>query len=480
MPESTRVAERIARLKTHLQTENPHLLDAVNGFTELDKVAHATGMLPADQSFATQVPWWPVIALLGTYSAGKSTFINSYLGQPVQSTGSQAVDDRFTVICYGPGESQVLPGIALDADPRFPFYQSSEDIEAVAQGEGRRVDAYLQLKTSQSERLRGKLIIDSPGFDADEQRTATLRITDHIIALADLVLVFFDARHPEPGAMQDTLEHLVGRTINRPDSSKFLYVLNQIDNAAREDNLEEVFAAWQRALARQGLSAGRYFQIYDAAAAIDIKDPAINSRFAAKREADISTLHARMEQVEIDRAYRVAAMLEETAKGMQNTVIPAVEVAHARWTKRVASADAVLLVIGVALGWRVLASADTAVSEIGAGSFALLGALSALLVFAHTRLRDFFARWESRTLRKTITDEAAATMTVGAFSRTTRLRHSIWRKTPVGWTRAAKKRIDSVRSNADALVQRLNDTYTNPAGHAVDKARSKEETSTPS
>ena len=57
--------------------------------------------------------------------------------------------------------------------------------------------------------LRGKILIDSPGFDADAQRTSTLKITDHIIDLSDLVLVFFDARHPEPGAMSDTLAHLV-------------------------------------------------------------------------------------------------------------------------------------------------------------------------------------------------------------------------------------------------------------------------------
>ena len=59
-------------------------------------------------------------------------------------------------------------GVALDADPRFPFYRISHEIEEVSEGEGRRIDAYLQLKTCPSERLRGKILIDSPGFDADE------------------------------------------------------------------------------------------------------------------------------------------------------------------------------------------------------------------------------------------------------------------------------------------------------------------------
>jgi GTPase SAR1 family protein len=132
--------------------------------------------------------------VLGTFSAGKSTFINHFLGYKVQRSGNQAVDDRFTVICYSrEATAHALPGIALDSDPRFPLYQISKDIDVAAAGEGKRIDTYLQLKTCPSEALRGKILIDSPGFDADAQRTATLRITDHIIDLSDLVLVFFDA-----------------------------------------------------------------------------------------------------------------------------------------------------------------------------------------------------------------------------------------------------------------------------------------------
>lgn len=83
-------------------------------------------------------------------------------------------------------------------------------------------------------------------------------VTDHIIDLSDLVLVFFDARHPEPGAMQDTLEHLVARTVARTDASKFIYVLNRIDTAAKEDNPEEIVAAWQRARADRPQAGSNY------------------------------------------------------------------------------------------------------------------------------------------------------------------------------------------------------------------------------
>ena len=107
------------------------------------------GLLGRDESFTTQIPWWPLISILGTFSAGKSTFINHFLGQPLQRTGNQAVDDRFTVICYSQGAADhALPGVALNSDPRLPLYQISRDIESVAGGEGERIDAYLQLKVS--------------------------------------------------------------------------------------------------------------------------------------------------------------------------------------------------------------------------------------------------------------------------------------------------------------------------------------------
>ena len=173
------IRERLAKLESHLENENPLLLDTVVRFKKLDRVAYRMGLLKTSDSYATRIPWWPLISVLGTFSAGKSSFINHFLGRELQLTGNQAVDDKFSVICYSATEeSRVLPGIALDSDPRFPFYQMSDEIDKVTEGEGRRIDAYLQLKTCPSPRLNGKILIDSPGFDADSQRTSTLRITN--------------------------------------------------------------------------------------------------------------------------------------------------------------------------------------------------------------------------------------------------------------------------------------------------------------
>ena len=125
--------DRLASLKEHLKRENPLLVEAVDSFSKLDRVCHGLGLLAKDQSTVSRIAWWPLISILGPFSAGKSTFINNYLGEALQQTGSHAVDDKFTVICYSAtGESRVLPGTALNADLRFPFYNMAVEVTGEA------------------------------------------------------------------------------------------------------------------------------------------------------------------------------------------------------------------------------------------------------------------------------------------------------------------------------------------------------------
>ena len=471
--------QRISTLETHLKREHPLLLDVVKSFRKLDKAAYRLGVLPHDESFATQVPWWPLVAVLGTFSSGKSSFINYFLQTRLQSTGNQAVDDKFTVICFGADDApRTLPGLALDADPRFPFYQVSRDIESVAEGEGRRIDAYLQLKTCRSEVLRGKIIIDSPGFDADEQRNATLRITDHIMDLSDLVLVFFDARHPEPGAMQDTLRHLVGKTIHRPDSSKFLYILNLIDNAAHEDNAEDVFAAWQRALAQAGLTAGRFYSIYNPDAASPIEDTKLRRRFEDRRAEDIAEIYERIHHVEIERVYRIIGVLEKTAKAIEHQVVPEVEAAKASWKRAVIWFDAAVfgtLLLSFA-AWTIPAgywtgfrfSAPWFDSIVWAPWLVTLtvGLAVAGAGYLHYSIRKHTARFIARRLARDPGPDNIRIWIARAFTHNTRAWRTILTHSPAGWGRGVRRRMAEVVADADRFVQQLNDRFTDPSGNA--------------
>lgn len=466
------LAKRIDKLKTHLERENPLLVETVGDFQKLDQVAYRTGLLDNTESFANHISWWPLVSVLGTFSAGKSTFINNYVGLDLQRTGNQAVDDKFTVLTFsGDDEVRVLPGLALDADPRFPFYQISEQIEEVASGEGGRIDSYLQLKTCHSENLRGRILIDSPGFDADEQRNTILRITDHIVDLSDLVLVFFDARHPEPGAMQDTLEHLVRGTIDRNDANKFVFILNQIDTTAKEDNLEEVVAAWQKAIVQTGMTAGTFYCSYSDSAAVPIEDDTVRERYERRCDRDLGEIYARIEKVGVERAYRIIGALENTANAIEQHWMPKVSSMLKKWRRSVLMTDLIALgtlivvlgAIGLMAGVFANLSPPAMAAAIGLPLWMLAVVAVALLVamvWGHFKIR----KWHAKRLIRSMERSGTAPEVINAFKKNTRFFHSVLTTRPVGWTSGARKKLAAIRESADDFVQALNDRFTNPSG----------------
>ncbi len=470
----TATEERIKRLKVHLERENPAMARAVEHFQELDDVARKLGFMAADESYATKISWWPVVAVLGTYSAGKSTFINEFLGQQLQRTGNQAVDDKFTVICYGPEpQARQLPGMALDSDPRFPFYRISQNITTAATGESKRIDAYLQLKTSNSEQLRGRILIDSPGFDADPQRNSTLLITDHIIGLSDLVLVFFDARHPEPGAMTDTLKHLVADTINRQDADKFLYILNQIDNTVREDNPEEVVASWQRALAQSGLTAGRFYRIYAESAVNPDANEQLYRRVKGKRDEDMEDIRSRIAQLDVDRAYRIAGMLEESGKHLRDVLVPRLIDFRRKWLKRSRWTNTVVFLM-LATGfvwWSLAANAWDGLVFLPLADmepafqliFVAVVLVLAALLYSQIRI------WTGRSVLNRIKrDNSLGKDRLPLASAFETNLYAWWQSAvaarPHRWSTGLRRRLDRLIASADTLVQELNDRFTRPSG----------------
>ncbi len=477
MFKENKINERLKKLEQHLKHENPILSEVVQNFRELDRISRKLGFLQREESHATRTPWWPLISILGIYSAGKSTFLNNFLQYDLQDVGIQAVDDKFSVICFtNDNKERVLPGLALDADPRFPLYKISQAIEEVAVGAGEHIDAYLQLKTCPSEMLRGKIFIDSPGFDADAQRTSTLRITDHIIDLSDLVLVFFDARHPETGSMRDTLEHLVKTTVNRRDSNKFLYILNQIDVTANEDNLEEVFAAWQRALAQYGLTAGKSYAIYNKDSSIPFENEDVRVRFEGKRQADCSAIYSRIQQVGVERAYRIVGMLEQTAQMLKQDVVSLLQRFIERWRRKVlwlegailAGLVAAFLALTIWGGyWEGLSLNLPFWELITRNDYTKLGALAILIAaagYGHFSIRRWAAGKVKKKLLAEIKDPDLLPNYQRALHKSSRWWRSLFFPNPAGWGRRTAAGLEKVVDDSNAYIQKLNDEYTNPSG----------------
>ncbi|ADC71289.1 conserved hypothetical protein [Thioalkalivibrio sp. K90mix] len=464
-----RVRKQLKLLSDRLAEENPVLKGVVDPFRELDRVGYASGLLnPQDDSYAFTISWWPMIAVLGTFSSGKSTFINEYVGTTVQRSGSQAVDDKFTVISYGGSERvQELPGLALDGDPRFPFYRVSDEIERITDGGGRTVDHFLAMKTANSERLRGRILIDSPGFDADEQRATILQLTDHIIDLSDLVVVFFDARHPEPGAMRDTLEHLVNRVAERNDFNKLVFVLNQIDTTWREDNLEEVVSAWQRAVVRQGNATGRFYCMFNESAGVEIGDEQVRERYEEKSQRDRAEIHEKIQEISSSRSYRILGSLQAIAESIEMDALPALRRALERWRRRVLQVDAAMFaVIAVILGVIGYNTAGgfgpwfdgSAWSSMGDHPiWTSAGIIGLALVLAG--LHFFNRRWIARRIARTLPTESAAGNWRAAFEKNTRPWRLMLGRAPLGLGRRKVGRLHALRDRAEAYIQRLNNQF---------------------
>lgn len=281
--------------------------------------------------------------------------------------------------------------------------------------------------------------------------------------------------------MRDTLEHLVAGTVKRADFNKFLYILNQIDNAAREDNPEEVFAAWQRALAQKGLTAGRFFQLYDPASALPIENEHLRERFEAKRDHDMDEIRGRIRQLEVERSYRVTARLVQTAEAVRDLIVPRLLAARRAWKRRVLWLDA--LVIGG------LVASVAALTAIGGGFRDVRGVddwfranpipggllVAAVLVatwFIHRLLRDIAARSVQRQIENDAALGTHAARTARAFRRNARSWWPFLAARPVGWTRGARRRLERVLSSAHAAVQDLNDRYADPSGRSRVNAES--------
>lgn len=450
---ATSRASRLDRLHDHLKAENEDLMHALEVYRSLDTIGHKMGLLEPSQSYANNISWWPLISVLGTFSAGKSSFINSYLGMKLQRTGNQAVDDHFTVIVYGrDGQVKTMPGQALDSDPRFPFFRISDALEEVSPGEGRRVDRYLEMKAVPSEALKGKILIDSPGFDADDQRTATLRITQHIIGLSDLVLVFFDARHPEAGAMRDTLKHLVSEVVGKADHEKFVYVLNQVDTSARENNLEDIVAAWRGSLTQHGLTAGRFYIDYNKDVAQPVDDRAVWSAYESKRNHDHKEILGHLDSVNVFRTYRIVGRIKQIANAIEERTVPALMAAYSDWRRYVLAADALLLAAlgGAAFYWRDLLQEQWIWVAAGA---------VVLLVAWHFVMRRQLAKMVAKRLRQE--DETGNIR--AAFLKSVRF----WRPLFAGikgWSLLGWRRIGKCRESAERLIETLNTRNTDPSG----------------
>jgi hypothetical protein len=274
--------------------------------------------------------------------------------------------------------------------------------------------------------------------------------------MSDLVLVFFDARHPEPGAMRDTLKHLVATTIGHRDANKVLYILNQIDTTAKEDNLEEVIGSWQRALSQEGLISGNFYGIYNENSAMPIEDEALHHRLKGKKDTDMTRITDRMDKVSIERAYRIIKALEDFAREIKDKKISLLQEALQSWVRKVLWTDlttVVILLVGLGalqVNFNLFGSQTGTVVSLTVAILLLLG--------IHIKARSFFAQREAKKWEEKDPSIAKAVM-----------HNTQWWK-PIfglgrrGWHKETKVKLDMLISQTKRAIQKLNDQFVSPSG----------------
>jgi hypothetical protein len=265
---------------------------------------------------------------------------------------------------------------------------------------------------------------------------------------------------------------LVKNAIRRNDASKFLFILNQVDTSAREDNLEDIVSSWQKALVQQGLSAGNFHILFNEKLAIPVPDETIWARYVAKRDADYQRIMGRIDGVNTDRVYRIIGSLEAQTNLIEQQAVPSLRAALKSWRTRVLIADGViisllavvLLAMSVEFGyWKGLQFdppwlASLAGSPIATAISIAIPALIALGL--HLLIRQQVA---SRLAAKLGTTEAYGNL-AAAFQQSTRWWRSLFWTAPSGWGARSRKRLSTIRDMNDRFVQYLNDRFTNPSG----------------
>jgi hypothetical protein len=231
-------------------------------------------------------------------------------------------------------------------------------------------------------------------------------------------------------------------------------------------------------LGEKGLTAGRFYTIYNPDAAVPIEDEALRNRFESKRDADLAEIHERMEQVEIERAYRIVGSLEQTARDIEDKALPFIRDALERWRSRVIWGDVIVFgalmalfaYLGVQAGYWDNGGFSTTWLDtlIDSPMLASMAAATALIlvIAIHYGVRGLARKSVAWSLRKSAKAALARGDLIAAFKRGTAPWRSIFYNKPAGWSRRTRARLHEVIGQTDEYVQTLNNRFTNPAGRA--------------
>lgn len=448
MTEKT-VSKYLNNLEKHFANNNPVLLKAVKVFHELDQIEYDLGLIDMDDTTAIKNSWWPIISLIGGNSTAKSRFINSYFGSEQLFSGFQAAHHKFTVLLHSNQSTPtILPGTALDVDHRYPFYQISHKIEQRQAGQGERVNAYLELRTLNSERLKNKLFIDAPNMSAASNSPVISLLTQHMVENSDLIFVFtdiFDSNTP-------LIDELIGLITKQQDFNKFVYLIDGPAPTFYPTRHDDLIASWQRRLAEFGLDTGQFIVI-----------PNQQGVQSPLNRIDFAAIDQRLANVDHNRSYRILHGLGANIHELERVVIPEVKQGLGLWKERANMSS--LAILGFIASLIVLAEVQFGVLEFLIDPIIgpiVAGVLIAVMIPLHLMFNKIYAKFIIQKLNERQEELRMMENLSGLFEKNmTFSRIMLPLSEPAGWNKKTKLKLLQLSEKTKELVQSLNDSFSN-------------------
>jgi hypothetical protein len=444
MTEKT-VSKHLINLEKHFALTQPVLQKASKVFHELDQIEFDLGLIDMEETTARKSSWWPIVSLIGGNSLVKSNFLSRYLGSNLQSPAVHTSTHKFTVLQHTPQTTQVtLPGTALDVDYRLPFYQISHKIEQQVKGEGSKINGYLELKTLNSDKLKGKLFIDTPAFTSAYHSPAQLLLTQHVLDISDLVFIFTDLFEAEEPVSDELIESLIAHQ----DANKLIYIIDRSDTGLDAVKTNEVINSWQKKIAQFGLDTGEFIVLSEAESRQDF--------------GGLAAIEQRMANVENDRSYRVLHGLEKSIRDVEHVIMPIVQTALVQWKERANATT--LIIMGFVVS--VILFAEITMGFLDLLLDPLIGPLTLLgLIVVLVPIHIFISKVHAKFIIKQLNAQQQAldlTENLGALFEKSL---SFWRvllpvTEPVGSNRKTRAKLSQLIEKTKELIQSLNDGFS--------------------
>lgn len=195
----------------------------------------------------------------------------------------------------------------------------------------------------------------------------------------------------------------------------------------------------------------------------------------------MADINMRIEQIEVERSYRITGMLEQTAKNIKTQVVSKLTEMRREWKSKVYLFDGItigMLAVFAGVGltftdnWGMVETFIAGVSASENVSLMVLGLLLGGLGYAHFSYRRIFA---DKQLIK-LSDEIGGSESdeykqyAQAFYKGTSAIRPMFLQGPVGWDDENQEVLEEVINEANDYIQALNDQFTNPSGRADSSA----------